>query len=306
MRRRIAFVGALALLTASAAASSERTQYSNTDFRWRVAYGPGLRVTPVKAEIGWSYFVNGAIVASFPGARANGSFRRFPEDGVAFGFWHPEGSVGPQVRDPEASFPLERKTFVRSRRWRTKKAPIPLYRHVVANGSEFHAYVWLGATSSRADRAAIWRVVRSLRFRRLHPGELVGESFLVMRRPERYRLRSVTRHELRDERETQPFYLVRAPGGFYALGWSSHLYRGYHRCPVQYDRARFEFYCRTNGARWDRMGGVLVNPDPKRYQDDPLDLMVGKRAWDGHLLVDFGGYSSSNRYYKRRFWPRGR
>jgi hypothetical protein len=77
---------------------------------------------------------------------------------------------------------------------------------------------------------------------------------------------------------------VRAPHAIYTISWASTLPESYKQCSVRFDPRRFEFYC-PNGARWNRFGHVLRNPDPKEYKNDPLDAALAVIGYDGHVLV---------------------
>jgi hypothetical protein len=304
MRRSLAVAALLAVAGAASAAPQER-RYRDPKFGWSLARLPGLRLTVVDARPGMRYHLNGATVASFVGARTDGKFDRFPPSGVAFGFFHREGGPAPDVEGPEARFPLSRRGFGRS--VSRQPAALVFYRHVVANGNEFNAYVWIGPRSSKTARASIWRVVRSLRFPPLRTGSFTGYGFYVLDKTRRYPLRSVTRHSLDDPIEgLVPFYLVHAPGGFYTLSWPENLDRGYKNCDVQLDRPQLEFFCRENGARWNRVGRVLVNPNPTKYQNDPLELARGKVAHDGHVLANLSFGDPATPAVERKYWPRGR
>jgi len=213
---------------------------------------------------------------------------RFPADGVAFRILRREGGPAPDVELPESRFPLRLASFGRAQ------------RIVVADGSEYVAQAWVGAKAPAADRAALGRVVASLAFPRLRAGETVGHGFRVFEPASRYRVGSFTRVRA----QGQPFYLVHAPGGFYAVGWKwQSLSGGYKsRCDLRLERARKEFSCTNMDARWDRVGRVLVKPSGAA-RGDPLNVTVAKVAWDGHVLLYPGAARFADARYAHRIWP---
>ena len=144
------------------------------------------------------------------------------------------------------------------------------------------------------------RVVASLSFPRLQVGETVGYGFRVFEPARRYPVGSFTRVRA----QGQPFYLVHAPGGFYAIGWKwQSLAGGYKsRCDLRLDRARKRFLCTNMAARWDRVGRVLVRPR-SAPRGDPLNVTVAKIAWDGHVLLFPGVARFADARYAHQLWP---
>jgi hypothetical protein len=194
----------------------------------------------------------------------------FPADGVAFRISHREGGPAPDVWMPESRFPLRLSTFRRPRDYPSSR-PIPVARVVVANGRDYYAEAWIGPKASRSRRATLAAVVSSLSFPRLHLGQTVGYGFHVLRPSAQYPVGSFTRVRV----GRRPFYLVHAPGGFYAIGWTwESITGGYKaRCVLQLDRSRHEFLCTNMKARWDRVGRVLVKPHGAS-RGDPLNITV--------------------------------
>jgi hypothetical protein len=213
---------------------------------------------------------------------------RFPADGVAFRILRREGGPAPVVELPESQFPLRLASFGR--------AP----RMVVADGRDYVAQAWIGAKAAAATRSLLARVVSSLAFPRLRAGETVGYGFRVFEPASRYPVGSFTRVRV----QGQPFYLVHAPGGFYAVGWTwQSLAGGYKsRCDLRLDRARKQFTCANMAARWDRVGRVLVKPS-RAARGDPLNVTVAKVAWDGHVLLFPGVARFADARYARQLWP---
>jgi len=228
----------------------------------------------------------------------------FPADGVAFRVLRREGGPAPILELPETRFPLRLATFEPSAAYPGTK-PIPLELTVVASGRIYSAQAWIGEAASPVLRAALERVVSSLAFPHPQPGTLVGDGFTVLALESRYPARSFTRVRA----QGQPFYLVHAPGGFYALGWRwQSLSGGYKsRCRLELDTRRREFFCTNIRARWDRVGRVLLRPRGAP-RGDPLNLAVAKVAWDGHVLLHAGTARFADRRLARELWPdwRGR
>jgi hypothetical protein len=171
---------------------------------------------------------------------------------------------------------------------------------VVANGRTYLALAWIGESASPELRASLERVVSSLTVPRLRPGTLVGYGFTVLQLESRYPPRSFTRVRAQGE----PFFLVRAPGGFYGVGWRQQTLAGGYkpRCALELEVRRREFVCANLRARWDRVGRVLVRPRGAR-RGDPLNLAVAKIAWDGHVLLHAGTARFADARLARELWP---
>jgi hypothetical protein len=223
----------------------------------------------------------------------------FPSDGVAVRIVRAEGGPGPNVELPESRFPILLSSFGRSSEY-ASSPPRPLGRTVVADGRNYTVQAWIGSKATAARRAELGRVVASLSFPRLRIGETVGYGFRVFADARRYPVRSFTRVRVHG----QPFYLVHAPGGFYAIGWTwQSLAGGYKsRCNLRFDAARKQFFCTNMGARWDRVGRVLVKP-AVAARGDPLNVTVAKVAWDGHVLLFPGVARFADARYAHELWP---
>ena len=241
----------------------------------------------VKREVGENY---GSLQLLEP-ADATGEF---PPTGVAFRAVVRAGGPRPRYDAPESRFPLRVADF------RTQAhhddAPAALReRDVVANGRSFRAQIWVGFQSSARDRAALARLVASVRFPRLRVGQRVG-VFAVLADTRTYAVGSVSR--VRAER--QSFYLVRAPSGFYAVrARQCVVFRVECRlsCTVRFDVRRFEFTCPSRATRWNRLGRVVARPGGAPRER--LHLTLAKRAWDGHVLLAPG----ESVYDAERLWP---
>jgi hypothetical protein len=225
--------------------------------------------------------------------------RRFGSDDVAFRMVSQEGGPVPDFEAPESRFPLDLRRFATTAEY-PNTAPRPRMLRVVADGRVYWAYVWIGRDASAERRAALARIVSSLAFPRLRPGQVTGYGFTVLQTSGHYRVGSFTRVVV----QRQPLYLVHSPGGFYAVGWRwQSLARGYKsRCGIRFDRRRREFFCSNIPARWDRVGRVLVRP-AAAARDDPLNIAVAKVAWDGHVLLQPGTARFADAALARRLWP---
>jgi len=175
----------------------------------------------------------------------------FPSDAVAFRIVRRAGGPVPILDAPETRSPLPLATFEPSREYPGTE-PRPLEQTVVANGRTYTAQAWIGESASPELRAALDQVVSSLTFPRLRPGTRVGDGFTVLGYERRYPPGSFTRVRA----QGQPFYLVHAPGGFYAIGWRwQSLTGGYKsRCRLELDPRRQEFFCTNVRARWTASG----------------------------------------------------
>ena len=137
----------------------------------------------------------------------------------------------------------------------------------VGNGWNLSATVWIGRHAGKADRDAVWRMVRSLHMRPLRPGETTGEApYLVADQAGSYPVASVTK--------VGGAFLIHAPHGFYALSVQN------QSCEVMVTPP-IAFSC-LNGRHWDRMGRPLWS---NASLNDALPFAPTVVARDGHVLV---------------------
>lgn len=300
----IATVALLANITPPSCGDTDKAQYRNARFGWTVSYPPSFNATPVDVQrfVG----LNGVVISNFDGVSAHEglTFRRFPADGVAFALLNRGGGPAPDTTPPEARFPLLRNGFTLPQGIE-KAAPEVLTRGIVANGTEFGVQVWFGRNSSDASQEAIWNIVRSVRFPPQRTGTMSG-AFYVLDDPSHYPVNSVVRVDGKPSSYVAPFYLVHAPGGFYALSWQP---RFEPKCKMRFDRPHLQFYCAAARGRWDRMGRVLEGPESDLQYSDSLNVGQVKIGRDGQVLVGYnstlsGGNSLSR--YERRLWPSAR
>ena len=231
-----------------------------------------------------------------PPADKNG---HFPADGVAFRMSVISGGPAPDVSVPETRFPLRLADFQPSDMY-ASGSPRPVQEQVVADGRNYLALAWIGPQASRSARRELQQIVASLAFPRLNPGSQVGNGFTVLPRASHYPVGSFTRVTA----QHQPFYLVHAPGGFYALGWKwQSVGNGYKSdCQLRLDRRRREFFCTNLHARWDRIGRVITRPTTASF-NDPLNATVAKPSWDGHILLFPGEASFLDAAIGHHLWP---
>jgi hypothetical protein len=238
---------------------------------------------------------SGAWLRVDPPADADG---RFGSDDVALRIVRQDGGPLPDLEAAESRFPLQLAGFRASDAYPPTTVR-PLEHRVVADGLNYWAYVWIGPDASPERRAALARVVSSVAFPRLRSGHVVGYGFTVLQPAGHYRIGSFTRVVV----QRQPFYLVRAPGGFYAVGWRWESLEGGYKshCRLRLDARRREFFCTNMRARWDRVGRALVRPRAAA-RDDPLNVAVAKVAWDGHVLLQPGVARFADASYAHRLW----
>jgi hypothetical protein len=280
---------------------------------WSLRYPHGMHLERDSAEMRIS--VSEVTVASFRPRRAirtghtasSGWLRldspvdangHFPKDGIAFRMSSFEGGPAPNFETPETRFPLQLGRFQRKGTYSDNGTPArELY--VAADGRNYVAAVWIGTKASTASRRTLERLVSSVTFPKLRTGAVVGYRFTVLGEADRYPVGSFTRVRA----QGQPFYLVHAPGGFYAIGWRwQSLEGGYKsRCALALDARAQEFYCTNMAARWDRAGVVIRRP-AGATRDDPLNIAATKTSWDGHVLLAPGTASLGSKEYERKFW----
>jgi hypothetical protein len=227
----------------------------------------------------------------------------FPEASVAFRIIRGDGPGDRgALDDRESSFPIHLDTFVASE-YPDKNAPLSVWRSIDANGRHFRAIAWIAPEAPGTLRATLAQVVGSLAFAPLRAGSVVGSGFAVLEPEDRYPVGSFASIEAGG----LPFYLVHAPGGFYALGWNWSGPPGSYRskCRPRVDGQRKELYCADCGARWDRVGRVITRPATAEL-DDPLHLSIAKVAWDGHVMLHPGTYQMAGPPIPQRLWPEWR
>lgn len=277
--------------------------YSDPLLGWTVSFPERFWVVRVDERERLWFF--GAAVTSFP---LEGdplvALEQAPSDGVGLLIGHGRGASGGELFGREADLPLDLSDFSLPRE---PRGPVAKRRLVFsANGWGVEVYVYVGRDASPRDRMDLEKIVASLRFPVLEEGSVTGSGFYVLGRAERYRVGSVTRFSKADLPQNslahrRSFFLVQAPGGFYAIGHTANLVGGFPDCDLQFDAARFQFFC-SNGARWDRVGRVIANPDPTRFRDDPLMLFVTRVGQDGHVLVTLNAYTHATDTLARRLW----
>jgi hypothetical protein len=262
--------------------------------------------------------------------------RHLPADGMVLQITG--GPAGGLLPRPDARFPLSFKDF-RPASWpnlawrHSVGVPPPVNHTVDAGGQVYHVRVWLGPRTASEMRNVVARIISSIRFRALRPGT-VNDGVAVFARPSHYPVRSLTLIHVGGSAcaagttacrgAGEPVYLVHAPGryrwrpdaaadtrcipasscvgygSFYAIGWKSA--GGYpSACNLRLDRRARRFYCTNMHARWDVLGRPIAVPP----HQDPTDLSFEnvKIAWDGHLLVGFGGPPDIS--VRNGLWPAG-
>jgi hypothetical protein len=243
----------------------------------------------------------GVRVTSFPpdlqaqstDSPAMGWLRQFPADGVAVQIWSSQGGPGagpPPLRD--SRFPLSPSSFQLVSPYVGGSEPRPWYRGLSGDGFGLTAAVWIGPRASRADRQAVWAVVRSLRFPRLREGTFWHGTYYVLGPASRYPTGSVTlfpRSSLPGSRATsakvrEGFYLINAPRAFYAIPRLAQKPTSpYTTCTLAFNKKAFQFYCPGTRLRWDRVGQPISANGASR-SGWSLPLIPATVAQDGHIL----------------------
>jgi len=189
-----------------------------------------------------------------------------------------DGSVGrplfPRVRD--SAFPLALSEFQGSAR--------ASFLSIQGSASILSADVMTGPAVSSEDLAALKAIVASIRFPALRDHTFTPSGYLVLGRAVDFPLGFVKRYPGVDHGgRRMPFFLVHSQDGFFEVSAPEGYAPGY-ACDIRFDRAARKFQC-PNGAVWNLSGDVLVNPDPSRYQNEPLQRAVAPVSFDGHVLV---------------------
>lgn len=311
----IAPVAAALAIVVLAAGTFALVQGSSPAPRPAVTNRPGHFVDP---GLGWSIRVpagmaaqhflstgrvtaDGVRVTSFPpdlhapstGTPPMGWLRQFPADGVAVQIWSDQGgpvAAAPPLRD--STFPLSPSSFQRVSPYIGGSEPHPWYRGLSGDGFSLTAAVWIGPQASRADRQAVWTVVRSLRFPRLREGTFWHGTYYVLGPASRYPTGSVAavpRSSLPGSRAVSAkvpdgFYLIHAPRAFYAISrLAQKPTPPYTTCPLAFNKKAFQFYCPGTSLRWNRIGQP-IGANARTGPDWHLGLLPATLAQDGHIL----------------------
>jgi hypothetical protein len=282
--------------------SEASSQHRDRLLGWVVDVPRGYRVSRFDRWVGLSA-QRGSVIATFPlGDKPWEALERMPTDGVAFVLDFAPRHARPDLLGADTTLPLRLDSFA----WLTRRsAPIVRrYSNVDANGYRFIATAYIGSRSSRAQAAALTRLVASVRFRGLPERRVTPSGFYVLGKASRYRIPSVTqvpKLPRSDRVWRRPFHLVRSPGGFYALAHVANLQGGFPACKVRFDSSRFEFTC-ANGARWDRTGRVLAAPRGRSYKSTPFAILSTRTTHDGKVMVSGNAYTHASPDLVRRFW----
>jgi hypothetical protein len=268
--------------------------YRDPAAAWEIAYPERFMQgkIPGPSHPGRGVTSHGIWIANFDSPRFDEGtveplISELPDDGLVVSVYQVFGGPPFVPQEPDSSYPIsfadlkvERGMFRGV--WRTDT--------VLANGEPYTIGVRLGPDATAEDEKAAAEIVSSFRVIPLREGTTIGRhlTFYVLGPPAAYPLGSVTRFDEStlppsDYREPQPFYLVHAPEGFYALAWPDDLVGGYKHCDLTYDPATREFSC-PNGARWALDGSVIEKPGPT-FPDDALSVPLVRISLDGHVLV---------------------
>ncbi len=295
---------------------------------WSLSYPRGLYLEHADSGPGRAEFHEVTIASFQPrrgiqtGKTRNGGNIRFvapatrlPANGVVLRIW---SVTGPRSYDegPDSRFPITRASFTRPDL--ALGLPHARDRTISADGLTYTAALLIAPHAPPALRAALARVLASLRFSRQHPGRTVGNRQYVLQTPGRYPAGSFTLvhapggicngSPLRCHSGRAPLYLVHANwtlarnirrsrceqaantcvpmGSFYALGWKQEAVPGGYtsQCALLVDLAKRQFYCANLDARWDRFGRTLRRP-PGATVDDDLSVIAAKISWAGYVIL---------------------
>jgi hypothetical protein len=291
----------LALSLGSCGKHEKTATYRDARYGWTITYPASMTrhvVDDSQPLVSW----HGVLVANSSRVRAEDGvyFRRFPPDGAAFTLTSMAGGPAPDLSPPEARFPLSRDDFEPVR---GAPPPVPLFHGMIANGEPWQVIVWFGPKASSSDKERIWKIVESIDFPPQRPGTTSGH-FYVLGDASRYPPGSVVKfpgkQSADDSSYVPAFYLVHAPKGMYAVGWTPTFER---TCNMGVDRKRMTFFCSAGRGRWNRVGDALQSPGSDELPDDVLWLGQAKVGRDGQVLV--GNWTEPGNYgaEERRFWP---
>jgi hypothetical protein len=270
--------------------------FTDPRFGWTVRSPKGLLVRHISGQYRWS--LNGVRVSNFApdlghptgSEPESGWLRSFPATGVAAQIWY-LGGPAPATPPRSSRFPLRASSFSRIRPYAGGSEPAPLYRTFTADGYSFNVSVWFGRDASAAARHAIWSVIRSLRFPRLHEGTIWNGSVYVLGLARAYPVGSVTEFPAaslpigRLPRYTRGFYLIRSPRGLYVIDrFFVSPNQGMVRCSLAFERASSRFSCPGTKLSWN-LAGRELDPHPGPVFGWDLTRYAAAVATDGHVLV---------------------
>jgi hypothetical protein len=291
--RQVRFTAALALaITLAACTAAPPATYSDPRDQWSITY-PAAMFTVTSFDSSDRVTDTGVWVANYDAVfdEGYGGLDAIPNNGIALRIWRTEGGAPLQPASMDSAFPLNTNDFVPDATFGMIEDPVVTTYEFQGDGIRYRAGLWTSSGSSDSDRSAMADIVGSLQFPSLEQGTIFG-PYYVLGVVDDYQAGSVTRIEPGDFPPSDavwrvPFFVVHAPNGIYALGFGrSDQQNGYRDCPVVFDPNAFEFTCPDIGARWDRLGNVVTNPDPSRYMDDPLQVPLLVIAHDNRVLVD--------------------
>jgi hypothetical protein len=312
----VVIIGAGSYGLVQAAASTDHRaspahRFVDRRFGWTIQVPIGLLVQRIRPRRIESHASEGVRITNFsPRLSADDRssppmqwLRRFPADGVGLQIWWLDDPVGVPWASRPSTLPLTRGSFQPSRPYVGGSEPHPFYRPFFIAGFGLAAALWVGPRSSRGDRQALWRIVRSLHFPRLRAGTVWQHAWYVLGPASRYQNRSVILFPRssfpRDKR------LFWRPGGFYLVHSThhpqrfGHLYVGpfygieqvfvsperfHSKCKVSFDAKDAQFFCPGTDLRWDETG-------------EPIAAHAGNENWtlgalpvthtqDGNLLIE--------------------
>ncbi|MGD0272672.1 MAG: hypothetical protein ABSB96_02955 [Gaiellaceae bacterium] len=272
--------------------------YRDSTFGFHFTYPAGLHARAVLVDYGMVAF-RGAVATNLSTRQAFSTanardLSKLPSEAAVFLLEHRDGGLPPALEIPEAHFPLRAAAFAPIRGVTLPKGASWREHGFSANGWDILADVYFGPSASRADRAAIWRTVSSLRFKSLRTRQRTGDGgFLVLEKAVSYPVGSV-------ERLNANAFLIRAPHGFYGIGGLAMGTPTTFPCALRFDRPEFEFACKNGPRRWDRMGRPLWKGASDR---DFLGVLPAvKVGQDGHVLFAANEVAFGTRARERALW----
>lgn len=272
--------------------------YRDSAFGFRLAYPAGLHARAVSRNYPMLSFkgvaVTNLLARQTPTTADIPALSKLPSDAAVFLLEHMDGGPVPALDRLEAHFPLRAAAFGTIRGVKLPEGESWREHAFSANGWDLLADVYFGPSASQADRAAIWKVVSSLRFKSLRTGQRTGDGgFLVLKKAVSYPVGSV-------ERVSANTYLVRARRGYYGIGGLAWTNATPFPCPLRFERPKFEFACKNGPRRWDRMGRPLWKGASRR---DFLGVLPAVKVdQDGHVLFSPDETAFGTRALKRQLW----
>jgi hypothetical protein len=228
----------------------------------------------------------------------------FPTDGVALRLGRRVGGPAPDYSLPEARFPLRLVDLGQAHEpveplglglgaWDTRRCarwtppwcdrkPAPRLLRFAANGwTDFAAAVWIGPSANAGDQEMVARVLSSLRFEPVRPGQKTRSGYHVLGHESSFGRKAVRYMPVgQSGRFARGFFLLPKGDGFTALADP-------FECALRFEAQTRTLRCHAGFGQWDLEGRRLAGRGSR--SGDLLQRYEARVNADGYVLVLYGG-----------------